>query len=1130
MLGDIYKTSTGEQGLCSMSVDALFSRVTADAERSYAIKASYLEIYNEQVKDLLSPMSGKTGGLGLMIVEDPIRGVTVPELTEYTVTNSRELLQLVLKGNEKRTMASTSVNQFSSRSHAILQIMLEYRNRLRSAVEEITMSKLCMVDLAGSERAASTENRGLRMFEGGKINKSLLALGNCINILSDRARASASFVPYRDSKLTRLLKDSLGGNTKTVMIACVSPAGNCYEETVNTLKYAERAKRIKKKIRKNVREVEVDIAKYKEIIDSLRSEITSLREQLQNQQGREEGQSQVKQSAPTAPVVSIVPKVDSNVNSASVFALAAAPEKASTVIMGENVSSVVISRPAATRRTADEEGKVRGSAEIDALNEEIQRTKELKEKYREELPRDNEDVRQSLQFSQSSILDDDTYLNKLSQELMTKYEEHYEMKESVQELTELNTKNQTLIRDHKRDLDGMIEDQRKKRTSGQDTAGVDTLIKRKLEDIELLQKTCESNEEIRREIERSLEENGQIQQKYLGLVIKLQSHKKKDILELQIAVRTLRLEKMDLMMQNLEMKKVTRLAEMEREAREKEMAQMRAELEAVREQLKQKEMQLQTSKSQVVKQSQELEHLKHFKELYLSMVQNASPAPSAPARTSVRSERPPVDSSRRSDPKDSSMGYIKVTFKKSAEKRTVGTVHLAKSPSPRTDGKLSQPASSVPNLTNVRANLRNPVPPAVSSGRSTPNNQPLVVEDDGRFGGEVLRPDLAGKRPNKRYDRKPENEEDKRDDGDNSFFSVSSVTMNYNDVSNSDLEFMDNCVTALDRRNSSKPVGSPLTAPQPISARKSEKPKQKNAPRPLVEKEIGRGKKQPVIPSPRQPHVFAQSTKDLPKKPAGREKRETVVIRPVPASNGKGKGIVSTRCQNSNFAAQRLTAGKKQDHQRSESLQCRIAKIAARESGKRIEVGSGFFSNVSENYSQTISQLNPVARPAQSINYTPVLGRSSSFKEKTVNRLHLKVGSITVKPVPPVVPRSEERKNLERFCREGREDKKGTAVVSDFPQVICQRKSMTDNEMCDVAAEIRKSVGKPQTGTLSHEIDELIKKQKESLKADFDKAKEQEDAGILKAGQNMSIGVAGAHGDMDEGVDCDVDDAVRKAT
>lgn len=116
------------------------------------------------------------------------------------------------------------------------------------------VSKLCIVDLAGSERAASTENRGMRLTEGANINRSLLALGNCINLLSDASK-KGSFVPYRDSKLTRLLKESLGGNTKSIMIACISPSSLCYEETINTMKYAARARKIKKCVKKNAQEM-----------------------------------------------------------------------------------------------------------------------------------------------------------------------------------------------------------------------------------------------------------------------------------------------------------------------------------------------------------------------------------------------------------------------------------------------------------------------------------------------------------------------------------------------------------------------------------------------------------------------------------------------------------------------------------------------------------------------------------------------------------------------------------------------------------------------------------------------------------------------------------------------------------
>ena len=273
MLGDIYRTNTGEKGICSLAVDYLFRRISETKDVKISLKLSYLEIYNEQVKDLLSKNEPRSSS-GLMIIEDPAKGVLVPELTERKVSTSGEILSLVLKGNERRVMAATSVNQFSSRSHAILQLMLE------STTGDITtIAKLSLVDLAGSECVGKSGTQGIRMIEGGKINKSLLALGNCINILTGNTRAG-SFVPYRDSKLTRLLKDSLGGNAKTIMIACISPY--YYDETINTLNYADRAKKIKNKVCRHIKERENNIEKYKKVIESLKHEIAELKAQLQS--------------------------------------------------------------------------------------------------------------------------------------------------------------------------------------------------------------------------------------------------------------------------------------------------------------------------------------------------------------------------------------------------------------------------------------------------------------------------------------------------------------------------------------------------------------------------------------------------------------------------------------------------------------------------------------------------------------------------------------------------------------------------------------------------------------------------------------------------------------------------------
>ena len=239
---------------------------------NYSLRISYLEIYNEQIRDLLIP-----NGPNLLIFEDPIKGFMVSELTEYEVLNTEDLRKYVNLGNSRRTMASTAANQFSSRSHAILQILLEIHNK---DLTSKTQSKLNLIDLAGSERASATDNRGLRMKEGANINRSLLTLGLCINILSDTNKKGV-FVPYRDSKLTKLLKDSLGGNTLTFMIACISPYAGSYEETINTLKYASKAKNITKKVNKNVIETEMNVQQYKKIVDDLKKEIKSLRFELE---------------------------------------------------------------------------------------------------------------------------------------------------------------------------------------------------------------------------------------------------------------------------------------------------------------------------------------------------------------------------------------------------------------------------------------------------------------------------------------------------------------------------------------------------------------------------------------------------------------------------------------------------------------------------------------------------------------------------------------------------------------------------------------------------------------------------------------------------------------------------------
>ena len=204
----------------------------------FDIGISYLEVYNELVMNLLN----KSGPLKL---REDSNGVVVGGLVLKQIHNAEELIELLHLGNKNRTQHPTDANAESSRSHAIFQVhirMVDKRTNTKRTV------KLSMIDLAGSERAQSTKCKGLRFKEGANINKSLLALGNCINKLADGSK----HVPYRDSNLTRILKDSLGGNCQTLMIANVSPSSITYEDTYNTLKYASRAKKIRTVCKQNV--------------------------------------------------------------------------------------------------------------------------------------------------------------------------------------------------------------------------------------------------------------------------------------------------------------------------------------------------------------------------------------------------------------------------------------------------------------------------------------------------------------------------------------------------------------------------------------------------------------------------------------------------------------------------------------------------------------------------------------------------------------------------------------------------------------------------------------------------------------------------------------------------------------
>ncbi|XP_020673715.2 kinesin-like protein KIN-8A isoform X2 [Dendrobium catenatum] len=223
-------------GVMVLAIKDLFSKIRQRSfDGKHSVLLSYLEVYNETVRDLLSP------GRPLVLREDK-QGITAAGLTQYRAYSTDEVMQLLLQGNRNRTTEPTRVNETSSRSHAILQVVAEYQ--VKDSVNVITrVGKLSLIDLAGSERALATDLRTQRSIEGANINRSLLALSSCINALVEGKK----HIPYRNSKLTQLLKDSLGGPCNTVMIANISPSNLSFNETQNTLHWADRAKEIRNK-------------------------------------------------------------------------------------------------------------------------------------------------------------------------------------------------------------------------------------------------------------------------------------------------------------------------------------------------------------------------------------------------------------------------------------------------------------------------------------------------------------------------------------------------------------------------------------------------------------------------------------------------------------------------------------------------------------------------------------------------------------------------------------------------------------------------------------------------------------------------------------------------------------------
>uniref|UniRef100_A0A2K6T4F3 plus-end-directed kinesin ATPase n=1 Tax=Saimiri boliviensis boliviensis TaxID=39432 RepID=A0A2K6T4F3_SAIBB len=244
------KQEKDQQGIIPQLCEDLFSRIndTSNDNMSYSVEVSYMEIYCERVRDLLNP---KNKG-NLRVREHPLLGPYVEDLSKLAVTSYNDIQDLMDSGNKARTVAATNMNETSSRSHAVFNIIFtQKRHDAETNITTEKVSKISLVDLAGSERADSTGAKGTRLKEGANINKSLTTLGKVISALaemvsgSNKKKKKTDFIPYRDSVLTWLLRENLGGNSRTAMVAALSPADINYDETLSTLRYADRAKQIR---------------------------------------------------------------------------------------------------------------------------------------------------------------------------------------------------------------------------------------------------------------------------------------------------------------------------------------------------------------------------------------------------------------------------------------------------------------------------------------------------------------------------------------------------------------------------------------------------------------------------------------------------------------------------------------------------------------------------------------------------------------------------------------------------------------------------------------------------------------------------------------------------------------------
>ncbi|KAI0559378.1 Kinesin motor [Gracilaria domingensis] len=294
--------NTSDPGITLRSISDLFERISKLPSRKFLLRASYIEIYNEIIRDLLVPSNDN-----LKIHEDVVSNMVYVNSHRKVITSVEDAAKIISAGEAVRAIGATNMNEKASRSHTIFTVSIESREILRSTAETasrngvaVRNSTLALVDLAGSERASLTKAHGKRLTEGGFINKSLLTLGTVIKKLSSEFSKANVHIPYRDSKLTRLLQPALGGNARTVIICAVTTASVHMEETLSTLKFASRAKRVTNHAETNeflddrakLRRAEKQIAYLKKEMKRLKSFVAANSSQTSAEEAQAEGEKQ----------------------------------------------------------------------------------------------------------------------------------------------------------------------------------------------------------------------------------------------------------------------------------------------------------------------------------------------------------------------------------------------------------------------------------------------------------------------------------------------------------------------------------------------------------------------------------------------------------------------------------------------------------------------------------------------------------------------------------------------------------------------------------------------------------------------------------------------------------------------